>query len=47
MPANVLAEIYFPTHVIVLVFVDSVEIKGLLVDEKLGAANVDGADSHW
>lgn len=38
--------LFASTHIIILVFVYAVEIKGFLVDEKLGAANVDGADSH-
>lgn len=35
------------THISVLVFIDSMEIERLVVDEKLGAGNVDCADSNW
>lgn len=35
------------THISVLVFIDSMEVERLVVDEKLGAGNVDSADSNW
>lgn len=35
------------THIRVLVFIDSVEIEGLVVDEELGAGNADCADANW
>lgn len=35
------------THIRVLMFVDSVEVERLLVDEKLGAGYVDRADPDW
>lgn len=28
-------------------FIDSMEIEGLVVDEELGAANADCADANW
>lgn len=35
------------THIRVLMFVDSVEVEGLVVDEKLCAGYIDGADPDW
>lgn len=35
------------THIRVLVFIYSVEVEGLFVDEELGAGNVDRADADW
>lgn len=35
------------THICVLVFVDSVEVEGLVVDEELRAGDIDGADADW
>lgn len=35
------------THIRVLMFIDSVEVERLVVDEKLAAGNVDCADSNW
>lgn len=34
------------THIRVLVFIDSMEIEGLVVDEELCAGNVDRADAN-
>ena len=35
------------THIRVLVFIDSMEIEGLVVDEELRAGDVDCADADW
>lgn len=35
------------THISVLVFIDPMEIEGLVVDEELGAGNVDCTDADW
>lgn len=35
------------THIRVLMFIDSMEVEGLVVDEELGAGNVDHADANW
>lgn len=35
------------THIRVLVFIDSMEIEGLVVYEELGAGNIDSADANW
>lgn len=34
------------THICILVFVDSLEVEGLIVDEELCTRDVDGANTH-
>lgn len=44
-----LSEVLLPsggTHICVLVFVDSVEVEGLVIDEEFCAGDVDGANTH-
>ena len=35
------------THVRILMFIDSMEVEGLVVDEELGAGHVNSADADW
>lgn len=50
MMLSLLVKLLLPssgTHIRVLVFIDSMEIKGLVVDEELGAGNINSADANW
>ena len=35
------------THIRVLMFIDSMEVEGLVVDEELSAGNFDSANANW